>query len=74
MTSNIKATPSKAGEPDERNGLGSSCMDRHGWRALCAVLVAVAGESVNWLIDGFLCGFLGMLWVGLPYLIGSGEL
>jgi len=23
--------------------------------------------------DGFLCGFFGMLFVGLPYLIGSGE-
>jgi len=33
---------------------------------------------MNWLTDGFLCGFLcgffGMLFVGLPYLIGSGEL
>jgi len=34
----------------------------------------VAGEEVmEWLTDGFLCGFFGMLFVGLPYLIGSGE-
>lgn len=26
------------------------------------------------LSDGFLFGFFGMLYVGLPYLIGSGEL
>lgn len=28
---------------------------------------------MNWLCVGFEFGFFGMLFVGLPYLIGSGE-
>lgn len=31
-------------------------------------------QVMDWLTAGFLCGFFGMLFVGLPYLIGSGEL
>jgi len=29
---------------------------------------------MNWLTDGFLCGFFGMLFVGLPYLAMGHEL
>ena len=31
-------------------------------------------EVMDWLRVGFEFGFFGMLFVGLPYLIGSGEL
>lgn len=35
----------------------------------------LAGEEMmDWLIDGFLCGFFGMLFVGLPYLVMGNEL
>ena len=43
------------------------------YRAARVAWMADSRPRMNWLTDGFLCGFFGMLFVGLPYLIGSGE-
>lgn len=49
-------------------------MGRAGLCASRAVRLADAWQSVSWFLCGFEFGFFGMLYVGLPYLIGSGEL
>jgi len=50
--------------------------ERHlsGGNRMQSLTQSIGGDCMNWLTDGFFCGFFGMLFVGLPYLIGSGEL
>lgn len=45
-----------------------------GRTGLCASRAARLADAMSSLVDGFLCGFFGMLYLGLPYLVMGHEI